>query len=218
MGGATAELNEEVDLRPGALGVGGRHGARVPGQGDVQVIEQAGAGHVELADERLLGRAAVEADSALELAGGDLLLDGDGGPQGGGPEQVMAAAVAGAAGREGLPGRLSLLGQPRQGVVLAQQADDWPSLAEAGNERGGEPRDAVLDAESLMPGEVGQVAGRPPLAQGRLGVAPDAIGQGDQLLAVPVDGGDGLVAGRQGAIAGPGGDERAGGYHRYRGE
>ena len=65
--------------------------------GVVQVVEQAGASHPQLAEEALLGRRPVEAHRALQLASLDQLLDRHCRPEAGRSEQVMSTAVAGGA-------------------------------------------------------------------------------------------------------------------------
>lgn len=53
--------------------------------------------------------------------------------------------------------------------------------------------DAALDLEALALGVVGEQGRGALLAQGGLGEAPDLVAQGDELVAVAVDGRDGLA-------------------------
>jgi hypothetical protein len=183
-----AEGHPEVDHRLAAPGVGADRAVRMPGEDDVHVLKQPLADQVELAADRLLGRRAVEADGALELAGLDQLLDRGRGAEARDPEEVVAAAVASRARHQRLLAGLGLLGDPRQGVVLAEDADHRPSLAVSREERRGHSGHAALDAEALGFREVGERLGRPRLAQSRLGIAPDLVGEPRHLGAVPVDG------------------------------
>jgi hypothetical protein len=69
----------------------------VPGQHDIGLIEHAVARHVGLAAHGLLGGRAEKDDGALELAGGDQLLDRERRAEAAGAKQVVPTAVAGGA-------------------------------------------------------------------------------------------------------------------------
>ncbi len=102
----------------------------MPVQDDVDILEEAGAHHVHLAGAAFLGRGSVEAQGAGEVVLGHVLPGGDGGERGPGAEEVVAAAVAGRGGDDGLAGGDGLLREAGQRVVLAQD----------GNERGSRSR------------------------------------------------------------------------------
>ena len=96
----------------------------MPVQAGIEVGELSIQRHVDLADDRLLGGRAVEANGPGELVFVDRLLNGQRRADRSRPECAVAAAVAGAAAEErlALPGHL--LRQLRQGVVLGENADD----------------------------------------------------------------------------------------------
>ncbi len=154
----------------------------MPGEGDVDIVEQALADHVELAAHRLLGRGAVEADRAGELARLDQLLDRDGGAEAGGPEEIVTATVTRGAFLVRLLGRLGLLRDARQRVVLAHDADDRAAAAVAGDEGRRHARHVALDGETLILRVVGQERRRTGLAQSGLGETPDLVAQIDQVV------------------------------------
>ena len=120
----------------------------MPVQAGVQIAEQPGQQHVDLADERFLGGGAVDADRPLELVLVVNLLDGQGGTDRGGPQGAVAAAMAGGSALGGLANAADLLRQFRQGVVLGQNADDRRPGAVFGHERGRHPGDAFGDLEA----------------------------------------------------------------------
>ena len=103
----------------------------------VDVLEQAGAHHVDFAGAALFGRGAVKAHCAGEMMAGQVIFDGDGGERPAGAQQIVAAAVAGSVGCDHLTFRYGVLGEAGQGVELAENGDHRFALAEAGNESGG---------------------------------------------------------------------------------
>ena len=68
--------------------------AGMPRHHGVDVVEQTGAQHVDLARAAFFGGRAVEAQRAAALVGGQPVLDGDRRGGRGGAEQVMAAAMS----------------------------------------------------------------------------------------------------------------------------
>jgi hypothetical protein len=58
------------------------------------------------------------------VVGGHVLLDGDGGEGSTGAEEVVAAAMAGSVGNDGVAGGLGLLREPGQRVELTQNGDE----------------------------------------------------------------------------------------------
>ncbi|MCK7532124.1 MAG: hypothetical protein MZV63_14365 [Marinilabiliales bacterium] len=87
-------------------------------------------------------------------------------------EQVVAAAVARGAGLEDCLRGLGLLREARQGVVLAEDADDRPALAVAGHERGRHPGQSALDLEALLLGVGGERFRRADSRAGRFRRSP----------------------------------------------
>jgi hypothetical protein len=169
-------VEAEFDGDPGqARRVAGRiPAAGVPVQAGVAVGEQPGPGHEHLGRPALLGRAAVEPHRPLDGAGFDLLRHGHRRRRRRHPEQVVPTrlAVPGPA-LPRLPDRDGLLGQFRQGVVLAQDADHRLALAERGRERGRNLGNAPFDLEPGLFEGVGEQGGRPLLQISGLGVLPD---------------------------------------------
>ncbi len=111
--------------------------AGVPVQDDVDVVEEAGADHVDLAGAAFFGGRAVVAEGAGDVVCGHVLLDRDGGESGAGAEEVVAAAVAGRVGDDGVAGGFGLLREAGEGVELAEDGDDGRAGAVAGDEGGG---------------------------------------------------------------------------------
>src|ERR1035437_6420395 len=120
----------------------------MPAQHGVHILEQAGANHVQLAVAAFLGGRAVEADGAGDLVGGEPLLDGDGGKQRRGAEQVVTTAMSGTARDERLALRRGVLGETGQGIVLAHDADHGLALAPGGGERRRHAGQILGDGES----------------------------------------------------------------------
>jgi hypothetical protein len=114
----------------------------------VDVVEQAGAEHVDLARAALLGRCAVETQRSASPGRDQPLLDGNRRGGGGGAKQVMTAAVPRALGDHRAPFRFGGLRQAGQGLELADDADDRPAAAPLRGERGGDLGDAGRDVEA----------------------------------------------------------------------
>src|SRR6202008_1252010 len=68
-------------------------GGRMPGDGDIDILEVAGAYHEHLGRASLLGGAAVVAHASLNALRGQVVLDGGGGQQSGGAQHVVPAAM-----------------------------------------------------------------------------------------------------------------------------
>lgn len=99
----------------------------------------------------------------------------------------MSAAVPGRALRQRRELRHGPLGQAGQRVVFAQDPDDRPALAVAGDEGGGQARDAPLHAEAVSFGLLGERRGGAMLAQCDFRIGPDPVGQGGQFSGLLVD-------------------------------
>ena len=119
-------------LHAGGVGAGGHLVGvpRVPGDGGIQVLEEAVPGHEGLSGASFLSGAAIEDHGAMELPGFYRILDGDGGTQAGGAQQIVPAALAAAVFHQGLLfGRAAFLGQAGQGIIFAQNTDAGASLS-----------------------------------------------------------------------------------------
>jgi hypothetical protein len=78
------------------------------------------------------------------------------------------------------------LSQAGQGVVLGENADDRPTRADGGRERGGNLGDAALDLEPGVFQCIGQQLRRPHFLISRLGPLPDLLGDGPGLLGTTI--------------------------------
>ena len=169
--------------------------AGVPVDGDVHVVEQAVADHIDLARSALLGGRAIDAQLALDVVGDHPVLDGDGRLDRGGAEQVVAAAMPGrSAGR--LLHRAEGLRQARQGVVFGQHRDDGAIAGpEAGQEGGRFASDPRRDGEARVAQLALQQCGALRLLIAQLGELPDFQRRVIQGRLVSLDGGQDLGAG-----------------------
>ena len=156
-------------------------GFRVPGVGEVHVVEISGPGDELLGTGPLLGRTAEEDHSAVLLFLHQIVLQGHGGGIAPRTQQVVAAAVTGTALLDGLLDRAAcLLAQAGQGVVLRQKAHHRLAAAggKGGGKGGGNIRDALLNGEALLFQSGDEGGGGLGFLVGKLGVAPDLLGQG----------------------------------------
>ena len=182
-------MEGEVDAGVGeALGVvhaGEGHG--VPGDGDVDVIEAAGADHKALGGAAFLGRAAVVADAALDALFLQPVLHRGGGEHGAGAEQVVAAAVAGGVRcARGAFGN-GILRQAGERVVLGDEGEHGLAAAVGGYEGGGNTGDTGLDGEAGAAKFVLQQRGALRFLVADFGEFPDLAREGAQADGVGVD-------------------------------
>ena len=172
-------------LQAGGIGAGGDliGKARVPGEGGIQVLEQAVSGHKGLTGAALFSGAAIEDDRTVELSGGDLLFDGNGGTEAGRTQQIVAAALAAAALAEGLLfGHTGGLGQAGQGVIFRQNAD-FRAAGAVGSGKGRRNTAEVLfhlEALLLQQGHIG--GSGLDFQHGQLGILPDLVTEGENFL------------------------------------
>jgi hypothetical protein len=122
--------------------------AGMPMQDDVDVAEQAGADHKDLALAALLGQRAVIAQRAGDAVALHVFLERDRRERGSGTEQVVAAGMARPIGDERAASGRRGLRQPGQRVELAHDADDGLALAIRRDEPGRLAGDARLDAKA----------------------------------------------------------------------
>ena len=119
--------------------------AGMPRHDRVDVLEEPGADHVDLARSAFFGRRAVVAQRAGMPGRRQPVLHGDRRRERAGAEQVVSAAVAGRAFFDGVARRrLRFLRQPGQRVELADDADDRLAGSERRDERGRDVGDAGL--------------------------------------------------------------------------
>ena len=95
MGSDAAETELAGDIGERAREADGVAVAGVPVHDGVDVVEKAGAHHVNFAGAAFFGGGAVDAEGALLAGGLEPVFQRDGGVRGGGAEEVVAAGVAG---------------------------------------------------------------------------------------------------------------------------
>ncbi len=150
----------------------------VPGDGDVDVVEGAGLDHEGLAAAALLGRAAVIAHAARQPGRLEVVLERRGGQECGRAQEVVAAAVAVAAGLERARlGDVRLLAQAGQRVVFAEDGDDGPAPAGLAHDRGRQPGDGGGHVEALGAQRFLVRFGRAVLVVEQLRGLPHPVGQ-----------------------------------------
>ena len=123
--------------------------AGMPGDGGVEVVEDAVARHEHLAHHLLFRGTAVVPDRAADAIPFHRALQGLYRTQARRAEEVVAAAVAGTARFDGFPLRGNRLRQAGQCIVLAQEPDDRISRAPGGDEGRFHPAGAPLDGETV---------------------------------------------------------------------
>ena len=162
--------------------------ARMPAEGGVEIVEQAGAGHEGFARAALLGRAAVIAHGAGDAFGLKRILEGDGGKRRSCSEQVVAAAMARRASHRRLVlGEAGDLRQIGQGIELAEDPDDRAAGAPFGHESRGHAADIRRDAKALALQHSDLLSDRAVLFEGEFRHGPDAVAQGAVILGFGID-------------------------------
>ena len=150
MGGAALEVEPDHIVGHRAHGHGGVHVHGVPGKGGVQPRKAAGLGHESLAKAGLLGRAAEKFYRAGRAGGLEPFFQDQRRAHRPGAQGAVTAAMTAFLARDGPGlGHAGLLAEVRQGVVLAQNADDRGALAPGCLERGGQAARAGLDRKAL---------------------------------------------------------------------
>ncbi len=192
MGGDAFEVKRRLNV---GQRTGVEHAAeafRVPGEGGVDVVEQAFAHHKGFAGAPLFARAAVEAQGAGQPVLLHPRLGGEGARQRRGAQQIVAAAMAVAVFHQRLRrGATGPLAQPGQRVVLAQQRDNRVTVAVAGDKRRLDVAHAALDREAFLFQRIGQQRGGIGLVKARFRMVPNRVAQraeaGLALVNVVVD-------------------------------
>ena len=127
-----------------------------------EAVEEARLGHRDLAAATLLGRGADNLDRSVHV--GDGPAQGDPGAHRPGADQIVAAGVA----------------QPRQRIILGQDANDWLTTTIGCDEGGIEAGDAALDLEAVLLEFVGQCRHRLVLLECDLRVGVHPLGDLNQ--------------------------------------
>ena len=148
----------------------------MPGQHRVDARKEAVARQERLGAAGLLGGRAEVHDRAGERARRDLLLDGDGGGQRAHAQQIVAAAVARAAGDEGVLHRAAgLLAQAAQRVKLAQIRDHRVAAAVFRAEGVGHAAEVFGEREAVLHQQLTEHAGGEILVKIDLRMRPDGV-------------------------------------------
>ena len=177
-------------LHTGGIGAGGHlvGVTGVPGDGGIQVLEETVPGHEGLSGASFLSGAAIEDHGAMELPGFDCILDGNGGTQAGGAQQIVPAALAAAVFHQRLLfGRAAFLGQAGQGIIFAQNTDAGASLSVGAAESGGNAAEIFRDMEALFLHQLHIGRGRLVFQHRELGVAPDLVAEVQDLRLLMLD-------------------------------
>lgn len=187
VGGDAAEAELGGDVGEGGFETGLIGVAGVPGEDGVDVFEGAGADHVDFAAAALFGGGTEDFERAFEA----LIAEGDGGEDGAGAEEVVAAAVAGGVGDAGVALGDVVLREAGEGVVFGHEADDGLAGAVGGDEGGGDVGDAGFDGEAGGFQFGLEESGAFALFVTDFGEFPDLAGDFAEVLGVSVDlGGD----------------------------
>ena len=96
----------------------------MPVKADVKIIKHAFSCEIQFAEQGLFCRGPVVANSSLQFARGDQLLDGQGCAETAHTKHIVPASVTGGAFLQRGFDRLGLLRQSRQGVILTQNTND----------------------------------------------------------------------------------------------
>ena len=152
-------------------------GGRVPGDGDIDVVEVAGAHHESLGGAALLRRAAVISHATLDPLRGQMVLDGGRREKRRGPEHVVAASVPVAAGYGFLRlGDASDLREPRERIVFAEDGDHRAAVTGLAHDRRRDAGEVLRDAEAFLFQHRPVLGHRAEFAVGDLRHLPDAVG------------------------------------------
>ena len=155
----------------------------MPGERRIQIVPQPVARHEGLCGAALFAGAAVKCDRAVLAGLLKVALDADGCRHCACAEQVVSAAVTGAAG-DGFQAlqTAALLGQTRERVILGENADVRFAAAKACGKSGGDAADPLLHAETLLLQNLFVQCGGLHLLKRQLGKAPDLIGDIDDQV------------------------------------
>ena len=157
---------------------------RMPGERRVQALPEPVPGHEGLGRAPLFPGAAKEDDRAGKVSRLKGCLHADGPCQRAGAQQVVPAAVSVSAGHcRVVADGPALLGKPREGVILRQNADHRPAAAEGGRKRGIDTGSPPLHAKALFLQDPAVAVGRLKLLERKLRVFPDPVrNRADQLF------------------------------------
>ncbi|MFK4662068.1 hypothetical protein ABIF76_002922 [Bradyrhizobium ottawaense] len=154
---------------------------RMPGDGDVGVLERAGAHHEGLCRAAFFGRAAIITHAAGHLVFGKPVLHRGRGEQRGGTEQIVTTAMAVPAGFDRtMLGDTRFLAETGQRVIFAHEGDHRTALAPLAHHRGRNAGDVLGDAEALMTQLEEMLGGGPRLGVAHLGHAPHLVAEVDE--------------------------------------
>ena len=185
---AEAKLRRLVGQR-GAR-AGGVAIRRVPVEYRIDVVEQPGAHHVNLARATLLGRRTVEPNSPSNPLALQPLRGYDHRRQRPGAEEMVPAGVARTLGHARRAICHRLLRQPRQGVEFRQQRYHRLALTVLGDKGRGNTGDPTLEAETRRRQVLLQQRRAALFEIAQFGVFPDRLGHGGEFARPRIDSGD----------------------------
>ena len=190
-GGVGGHAFEPIEhLGAGIVGAGGDLVgiAGVPAEGRVQLLPDPLPGEESLGRAPLLPGAAVKDHGSGKGAPLQESLHAAGGGEGGGPQHIMAAAVACPAGLQGPGGSLPRrLAEAAQCIELPQNADHRPAGAEGAGEGGGDAAQVFPDGKALGPELFHIKGGGAVFLEAQLRIFPDLMGKGGEFAAPSFD-------------------------------
>ena len=149
MGGNPVETEFRRTVGQRGAGGGGIFVIGMPVQRDINIVEQAGADHIDLAAAAFFGWRAIETDAPGRAGLFEPFADRDGGFDRSGTEQVMAAGMGGTLALDRGAGGDGVLVDPGQRVIFGQYRDHRAALAKFGGESGRDAGDAGTDFEAV---------------------------------------------------------------------
>jgi hypothetical protein len=158
------------------------------GDGDVDILEGAGAHHEALGGSALFGRAAVIAHPPLQPVGGEVVLDRGRREKRSRTQEIMPAAMPVAVLLDRAWFRdARLLAQARQGVIFAEDRDHRAAFAGFPDHRRRDARDIARHAKAFGLERRDMLGARAFLRVAELGHAPDPVAQRDEALLLGID-------------------------------
>ena len=182
MGGDAVEVHPEGIERERRTVPDQVRRAGMPGDGGVEVVEDAVVRHEHLAHHLFFRGTAVIPDRAADAIPFHRTLQGLYGTQARRTEEIVAAAVAGSARFDDFPLRGNRLRQAGQCIVLAQEPDYGISRSPGGDEGRFHPAGAPFDGKAVRFQLFCLQFRRVGLLQGDLRMVPDVPGHAGQVV------------------------------------
>ena len=189
-GMSAAAVETKIHLKIGQRA--NRHDAvvpeRVPGESDIQRIEDAGPRHESFARTAFLAGTTVIANRPCQAGFGNKPLHSHRRRQCPCPQQVMTATMTVSIRRNRfLAGKRRFLAQPRQRVIFTKKTDNRTAAAKTGDKSGRQPRHRLLHLKSFASQRINQQLTRAELLKPHLGKLPYFIAERDKIGLLIVD-------------------------------